>query len=463
MSQDTWYVRVRGKVTGPYGLDQLKALYRLGRLARFHEVSSDRTEWVTASTLTVLDDGHERPSSQDTQAPPPAWYYQAAGRPVGPVNEQLLLGLIKSGTVSPDTMVWREGLQSWLALRDAPLDPALVTAGPPTAVPKDRPGVRRRVRSLWARHNRRIVALAWAVAGATIGLSLWSLWLSGPLPRPNRHGLLSVFHRPTVIRSVTDSTELAHAVGLVVSGFTVTDYDGTTTDRVISTGTCFAISEDGYLLTNRHVIEEVSKYLNAERKRKDLEEKTGKKIQPRIWVFFKDYKKQATIRYESDEYDLAVLKIETDQPIPVFRLAADDRIDRAAPVYAVGFPAASREPISPEEAIENVARKNKDGVRIDYVMVDKFKDYSITNGVVSLVSLSGRSWKIEHTARIGSGNSGGPLVTSDGTVIGMNTLVVNDPRMPVVTSVAIGAAQFREEIARNVPELSGLASRSNDP
>lgn len=42
------------------------------------------------------------------------WYYAIGGRQIGPVSEADLGELVKSGTVTEDTLVWREGMADWL-------------------------------------------------------------------------------------------------------------------------------------------------------------------------------------------------------------------------------------------------------------------------------------------------------------------------------------------------------------
>ena len=46
------------------------------------------------------------------------WYYVEKGRQAGPVPEETLLALIREGMVRLDTLLWREGMEQWKALRD---------------------------------------------------------------------------------------------------------------------------------------------------------------------------------------------------------------------------------------------------------------------------------------------------------------------------------------------------------
>ncbi|MFZ1010708.1 MAG: NINE protein, partial [Candidatus Sulfotelmatobacter sp.] len=51
------YIRVRGRVLGPYKLEKLKGLARRGQLSRMHELSTDGISWVRASNYPELFTG----------------------------------------------------------------------------------------------------------------------------------------------------------------------------------------------------------------------------------------------------------------------------------------------------------------------------------------------------------------------------------------------------------------------
>lgn len=51
---DSYYLRVRGLVRGPFTLEQLLAMRSQGQLQRFHEVSTDQLKWVAAGSVIEL-------------------------------------------------------------------------------------------------------------------------------------------------------------------------------------------------------------------------------------------------------------------------------------------------------------------------------------------------------------------------------------------------------------------------
>jgi|GEM_PF-4483912 hypothetical protein len=51
MAGETYFVRSRGKVTGPFDIGGMQRLVKLGMLSRVHEVSTDKQNWVSAATV----------------------------------------------------------------------------------------------------------------------------------------------------------------------------------------------------------------------------------------------------------------------------------------------------------------------------------------------------------------------------------------------------------------------------
>ena len=47
------------------------------------------------------------------------WFYARADETVGPVTQEQLAALVRQRALQGDTLVWREGLEDWVALRDS--------------------------------------------------------------------------------------------------------------------------------------------------------------------------------------------------------------------------------------------------------------------------------------------------------------------------------------------------------
>jgi len=68
------------------------------------------------------------------------WYYAEQGQQAGPVSDEQLDEMLRSGKIQPETLVWHEGMAAWATCREAkggtipPGASGAVTAGPPEAV-----------------------------------------------------------------------------------------------------------------------------------------------------------------------------------------------------------------------------------------------------------------------------------------------------------------------------------------
>lgn len=142
-----------------------------------------------------------------------------------------------------------------------------------------------------------------------------------------------------------------------------------------ATGSGVIISEDGYLITNNHVVEG----------------------QQRLQVIYADGSYHEAELIGTDEFaDIAVIRVK--DPVPaVAALGDSDALKPGETVIAIGSP------------------------------LGEFQN-SITVGVVSALNRtvegSGMEGLIQTDAAINHGNSGGPLINLKGEVVGINTLVV---------------------------------------
>jgi GYF domain 2 len=137
----TLYVRIKGRVQGPFTIEKLQGLARRGQLGRVHQVSEDGETWRKASDYPDLfmparpvnsrevERNPQRaqeaaPASAarvDEHASPPAsqehesvWYLEDNGIPKGPLSFGSLKRYLQSGEYSSSTLVWREGMEDWV-------------------------------------------------------------------------------------------------------------------------------------------------------------------------------------------------------------------------------------------------------------------------------------------------------------------------------------------------------------
>lgn len=142
-------------------------------------------------------------------------------------------------------------------------------------------------------------------------------------------------------------------------------------------GSGFIISQDGYILTNEHVVEGANQ----------------------IQVSIAGLNKAVTGKVigSDRDLDLAVLKVDTGSKLPYLKLGDSDQIAVGNWVIAIGNP---------------------------YGL-----DHTVTVGVISAkgrpITVQDRSYRnlLQTDASINPGNSGGPLLNLNGEVIGINTAV----------------------------------------
>ena len=141
------FIRVRGKVAGPFDFEKLVALARKGQLSRMHEVSTDQMSWSRAGpsypqiwegwTMTapigqpeeetvVVDTGGNSdeagPVADTTQptAEGPLWHYTKGGEDKQPIPFDQLKHLFSLGELTANEDVWTEGMSEWRKAGDVP-------------------------------------------------------------------------------------------------------------------------------------------------------------------------------------------------------------------------------------------------------------------------------------------------------------------------------------------------------
>ena len=195
---------------------------------------------------------------------------------------------------------------------------------------------------------------------------------------------------PSLEPSNTPSPEPTKPLGLVDSLDGVQDAtiqivaEGTFVDSQLGTlynsagsGSGFFIDPSGIAVTNNHVV-------------------TGAALL-QVWVAGEEKPRNARILGVSECWDLAVIDVEGEGYSYLDWYSGE--IKPGMDVYTAGFPLGDPE-------------------------------YTLTRGIISKANANGEtSWAsvdavIEHDARIRGGNSGGPLVTNDGKVVGINFAMI---------------------------------------
>jgi len=210
----------------------------------------------------------------------------------------------------------------------------------------------------------------------------------------NKNITISTSEIDTVITQVVE--EIEPAVVTVVGTIPGTQsIFGRTADAQVS-GSGFIVSDEGYIITNNHVIADAD--ANS------------------VYVVLSDGTELDAQLVSRDIYaDLAVLKVDGSMPA-VAPLGDSEDLKPGETVIAIGSP------------------------------LGTFRN-SVTVGVISATGRtldSGEGYNMENLiqtdAAINSGNSGGPLVNLAGEVIGVNTLIVRGSSYSNTTAEGLGFA-----------------------
>ena len=152
-------------------------------------------------------------------------------------------------------------------------------------------------------------------------------------------------------------------------------------DDGVSTGTGFVLTEDGYIATNYHVIE---------------------KSETITVKFYNGHAAVAEVIGYSEIDDIAVIKVNASG-LYTARLGKSAEVKDAQNVYAVGTPAGEEYAWSVTKGIVSFAQRDVKIYDDEGILVKKMK-------------------LIQTDTPVNPGNSGGPLVNSDGEVLGIITL-----------------------------------------
>ncbi|WP_412105151.1 Do family serine endopeptidase [Sulfitobacter sp. D35] len=216
---------------------------------------------------------------------------------------------------------------------------------------------------------------------------------------------------PSVV-NITTSTTVAGRTGpqgIVPEGSPFEDFfrefqdrnnDGNRAPRRSSAlGSGFVISEDGFVVTNNHVIDGADE-ITIE--------------------FFSGEELPAEVVGTDPNTDIALLKVETDEPLPFVSFGDSDVARVGDWVIAMGNPLGQGFSVS--AGIVSARNRALSGTYDDYIQTD---------------------------AAINRGNSGGPLFNMNGEVIGVNTAILS----PNGGSIGIGFSMASNVVTRVVDQL----------
>lgn len=187
---------------------------------------------------------------------------------------------------------------------------------------------------------------------------------------------------------------------VIVSANGVTDYSGIIPKQVDGMGSGFIINEEGYILTNYHVIEGAKEVIVTLSDGRDVKAKV--------------------VNYDQNQ-DIAMLKL-TDDSIKVpaiVELGNSDALKPGEEVLAIGTP------------------------------LSKDFNQTVTGGLVSAVNRTVETSTgvklnlIQTDAAINPGNSGGPLINTKGEVVGINTLKMSGEAEGIGFSIPINEVKDR--------------------
>lgn len=174
---------------------------------------------------------------------------------------------------------------------------------------------------------------------------------------------------------------------------------GNEKQRSEALGSGFVVSEDGYIVTNNHVIDGADEI--------EIEFFSGKKLPAKV--------------IGTDALtDIALLKVESSEPLPFVTFGNSDLARVGDWVVAMGNPLGQGFSVS--AGIVSARNRELSGTYDDYLQTD---------------------------AAINRGNSGGPLFNMDGQVVGVNTAILS----PTGGSIGIGFSMASNVVSKVVDQL----------
>ena len=245
-----------------------------------------------------------------------------------------------------------------------------------------------------------VIAGVWLVVGAGV----LGAWLSSQATQKNNSLTSGVDGNQVVTEDEADLANLVKKVGPTVVSIVITQTTGSGRFQTTSegAGTGIIVSADGYILTNRHVVQDARtlEVLNSEGER------------------YSD----VTLVGSDPLNDIAILKIKNAKDLPVAELGDSGTVRVGQRVIAIGNSLGQYQNTVTSGIISGLGRP-----------VTAATD-ELGMNVESLTDL------LQTDAAINPGNSGGPLINMAGQVIGINTAIVSDAQS-VGFAIPINAAR----------------------
>ncbi len=248
---------------------------------------------------------------------------------------------------------------------------------------------------------------------AALAIALLLMQSLAAAARPDSFADLADTISPSVV-NITTSTVVAQGTGpnpIVPEGSPLEDLFREFQDRnredgeaprprrSSALGSGFVISEDGYIVTNNHVIESADEV---------------------VIEFFSGEELEAKVIGTDPKTDIALLKVGADKPLPFVSFGDSDTARVGDWVVAMGNPLGQGFSVS--AGIVSARNRALSGTYDDYIQTD---------------------------AAINRGNSGGPLFNMDGQVIGVNTAILS----PNGGSIGIGFSMASNVVSKVVNQL----------
>lgn len=250
----------------------------------------------------------------------------------------------------------------------------------------------RRYKKIHKSHNflKFFIRIFWVFIISTISIALYDMYLNIDVENTQIIGdkTIAVAENSEVGKDISVTLEEISRTVVGISKIQSVDasFFSLKAIETYNLGTGVIIAKEGYVLTNYHV--------------------SGNKL-TRCYVTLEDGKEYtAKVVWTDENLDLSILKIETTREVDCAELGDDDSLKIGQEVYAIGNPLGA-------EFQKTVTH----GIISGLDRTIKIEDENNSSYMEEL---------IQTDASINAGNSGGPLINSEGKVIGINSIKIKD-------------------------------------